>query len=85
MSSPTRACASGSLSMASTCRRSSAGASSGEQQPFDERDLAKLITHRLQLPGADHSTPLVAVTRTTTTVSSLPTLLPADILTAWQH
>jgi hypothetical protein len=56
-----------------------------ELQPFDERDLAKLITHRSQLPGADQSTPLVAVTRTAATVSSLPTLGPADLLTAWQR
>jgi uncharacterized protein len=56
-----------------------------EQQPFDERDLAKLITHRSQLPGADQSTPLVAVTRTGATVSSVPALGPADLLSAWQH
>jgi hypothetical protein len=58
-----------------------------EQQPFDERDLAKLITHRSQLPGADQSMPLVAVTRTAATVSSVPALGPADLLSAWtiQH
>ncbi len=29
-------------------------------KPFDGRDLARLIIHRSQLPGADDSTPLLA-------------------------
>lgn len=34
-----------------------------EKKPFDNRDLARLIPHRSQLPGADDTTPLLAVTR----------------------
>ncbi|WP_443065082.1 DUF234 domain-containing protein [Streptomyces sp. NBC_01336] len=28
-----------------------------EKKPFDNRDLARLVTHRSQLPGADDTTP----------------------------
>lgn len=56
-----------------------------ENKPFDARDLARLIVHRSQLPGADDSTPLVAVSRTGTTASGVTTLTPDDLLTAWDH
>jgi hypothetical protein len=55
-----------------------------ENHPFDERDLAQLITHRSQLPGADESTPLVVVTRNGSTVQSPSVLGPEDLLTAWR-
>jgi len=54
-----------------------------ENKPFDARDLARLIIHRSQLPGADDSTPLLAVSRTGTTASGVTTLTPDDLLTAW--
>lgn len=54
-----------------------------ENRPFDARDLARLITHRSQLPGADDTTPLLAVTRNGCTVPRIPSLTPEDLLAAW--
>ncbi|MEK8144497.1 hypothetical protein NKH18_30315 [Streptomyces sp. M10(2022)] len=34
-----------------------------ENRSFDGRDLARLIVHRSQLPGADEDTPLLVVSR----------------------
>ncbi len=51
--------------------------------PFDERDLAALIAHRSQVPGADDSTPLLAVARSGVAVSSATALGPEDLLAAW--
>ncbi|WP_443068284.1 DUF234 domain-containing protein [Streptomyces sp. NBC_01358] len=52
-----------------------------EKKPFDNRDLARLITHRSQLPGAD-DTPLLAVTRNDCT-ADVPSLTPEDLHGAW--
>jgi uncharacterized protein len=54
-----------------------------DNQPFDERDLADLITHRSQVPGAAESIPLVAVTRSGTRVTTPFVLGPEDLLNAW--
>jgi AAA+ ATPase superfamily predicted ATPase len=54
-----------------------------DNQPFDERDLADLVTHRSQVPGAAESTPLVVVTRSGTRVTSPVILGPEVLLTAW--
>ncbi|HWM39743.1 MAG TPA: DUF234 domain-containing protein [Streptomyces sp.] len=54
-----------------------------ENKPFDSRDLARLIEHRSQLPGADDSTPLLAVTRTSCTTPDVACLTPHDLLEAW--
>jgi AAA+ ATPase superfamily predicted ATPase len=54
-----------------------------ENKPFDHRDLARLITHRSQLPGADDDTPLIAVTRSGCTADGIRTLTPEDLLDAW--
>jgi uncharacterized protein len=54
-----------------------------ENKPFDQRDLARLRTHRSQLPGADDTTPLLAVTRNTATAVGIPTLTPAQLIEAW--
>ncbi|MGH3171459.1 MAG: ATP-binding protein, partial [Trebonia sp.] len=54
-----------------------------DQHPFDERDLADLITHRSKVPGADGATPLLAVTRSGARVSSLTVLGPEDLIAAW--
>lgn len=56
-----------------------------ENKPFDQRDLSRLITHRSQLPGADDSTPLLAVTRGGCTVEGLRHLTADDLLTAWRR
>ncbi|MEV0787221.1 hypothetical protein AB0I52_30510 [Streptomyces sp. NPDC050423] len=49
-----------------------------EKKPFDNRGLARLITHRSQLPGADDTTPLLAVTRSGC-AADVPTLTPEDL------
>jgi AAA+ ATPase superfamily predicted ATPase len=55
-----------------------------EAKPFDVRDLTRLIVHRSQLPGADESTPLLAVSRAGSTAGGeLTTLTPEDLLPAW--
>ncbi|TGB13310.1 DUF234 domain-containing protein [Streptomyces sp. MZ04] len=54
-----------------------------ESKPFDHRDLARLITHRSQLPGADDDTPLIAVTRSGCTADGIHTLTPEELLDAW--
>ncbi|OEV30574.1 ATPase [Streptomyces nanshensis] len=54
-----------------------------ENKPFDSRDLARLVTHRAQLPGADEATPLLAVSRSRCTVRGLQCLTPESLLTAW--
>ncbi|UGY91494.1 ATP-binding protein [Streptomyces gobiensis] len=54
-----------------------------ESKPFDARDLAQLITHRSQLPGAEDSTPLLAVARSGCTVGGIPCLTPDDLMAAW--
>jgi uncharacterized protein len=56
-----------------------------DHHPFDERDLAELIAHRSQLPGADESTPLLAVARGTVAVDSPKALGPEDLLAAWRR
>jgi hypothetical protein len=55
-----------------------------DNQPFDERDLAELITHRSQVPGADDATALVAVSRSGTRAASLTVLGPQALLDAWR-
>lgn len=54
-----------------------------DKRPFDERDLADLITHRSKVPGADDATPLLAATRSGARVSSLTVLGPEDLIAAW--
>ncbi|WP_328996395.1 ATP-binding protein [Kribbella sp. NBC_01245] len=54
-----------------------------ENKAFDTRDLARLISHRSQLPGASDTTPLVAVARSGCTVQAIQAFTPADLLAAW--
>ncbi|MER7793440.1 DUF234 domain-containing protein [Streptomyces sp. NPDC097640] len=54
-----------------------------ESKPFDSRDLARLITHRSQLPGADDTTPLLAVARSGCTAEGIPHLTPDQLIRAW--
>jgi uncharacterized protein len=55
-----------------------------ENKPFDGQDLSRLVIHRSRLPGADDTTPLLAVSRTGTTTSGVTILTPDDLLTAWK-
>jgi len=57
---------------------------SRDSQPFDERDLADLISHRSQVPEAGDATPLLAVSRSGMRVSSLTALGPQELLDAWR-
>jgi AAA+ ATPase superfamily predicted ATPase len=54
-----------------------------DNHPFDERDLAALIAHRSQVPGASEDTSLVAVARSGVSVSSPVAFGPDDLLGAW--
>jgi uncharacterized protein len=55
-----------------------------ENKPFDDRELARLIVHRSQLPGADESTPLLAVARAGCTAKGVEALSPEDLIAAWR-
>lgn len=54
-----------------------------ENKPFDERDLARLRTHRAQLPGAEENTPLIVVSRNGGAVEGTIRIGPDDLITAW--
>lgn len=56
-----------------------------DRHPFDERDLAELVAHRSRMPGADESTPLLAVARSPVAVGSPMALGPDDLLAAWRQ
>lgn len=55
-----------------------------EARPFDRHDLSDLMVHRSKLPGADSSTPLLAISRNGVDVDDVPHLGPADLLAAWR-
>ena len=55
-----------------------------DNKPFDANDLARLVIHRSQLPGADDTTPLLAVSRTGATSTGATVLTPDDLLAAWE-
>lgn len=55
-----------------------------ESRPFDSHDLTRLIVHRSQLPGADESTPLVAVARSGSTAAGIRTIGPEELISAWE-
>ena len=56
-----------------------------DQHPFDERDLASLIAHRSKMPGADGSTPLLAVARGPVIVDSAEGFGPERLIGAWRE
>jgi uncharacterized protein len=56
-----------------------------EDRAFDTHDLGRLVVHRSQLPGADDTTGLLAVTRSGRAVDGIPVLGPEDLLAAWRH
>ena len=55
-----------------------------ENRPFDAHDLAGLLRHRSQLPGADATTPLIAVARSGVSVDGVRAVGPDDLLAAWR-
>jgi AAA+ ATPase superfamily predicted ATPase len=55
-----------------------------ERRPFDRHDHAELIVHRAQLPGADTTTPLLAVSRSGSTADGLKVVGPAEIVSAFR-
>jgi uncharacterized protein len=55
-----------------------------DNRAFDAHDLARLVTHRSRLPGADDSTPLLAVSRAATRVDGVLALDPSDLMAAWR-
>jgi uncharacterized protein len=54
-----------------------------DEAPFDAHDLARLAQHRDRLPGTTPDTPLLAVSRTGSTVDGLTVLGPTELITAW--
>lgn len=54
-----------------------------DSSPFDSHDLARLVHHRGQLPGAEPNTPLVAISRTGGSVAGLTALTPAELIETW--
>ncbi|MFI7506693.1 DUF234 domain-containing protein [Micromonospora aurantiaca] len=55
-----------------------------ENGAFDGHDLARLLHHRAQLPGADDQTPVVAVVRSGRAVDGVTAIGPAELLAAWR-
>jgi hypothetical protein len=55
-----------------------------ENRPFDTHDLSRLYVHRTKLPGADASTPVVAVSRSGSAVADIDLIGPDDLLLAWR-
>jgi hypothetical protein len=55
-----------------------------ESRPFDAHDLGRLAQHRDRMPGTDAETPLLAVSRTGSSVGGLPMLEPEDLLAAYR-
>jgi AAA+ ATPase superfamily predicted ATPase len=55
-----------------------------ERRPFDGRDLARLILHRSQVPGAGDDTALLAVTRSGAVIEGITAVGPEQLLSAWQ-
>lgn len=53
-----------------------------ESQPFNRRELAALMVHRTQLPGASDDTPLIVVSRAGCIVDGVEAYSPGDLLNA---
>ena len=54
-----------------------------ENAPFGERDLARLVVHRSQLPGASIDTPMIAISRSGSSVDGVTTYTPESLIAAW--
>jgi hypothetical protein len=55
-----------------------------ERTPFDRHDLAQLMVHRAQLPGATDGTPLIVVARSGCDVDGVTIFGPDELLNAWR-
>jgi uncharacterized protein len=55
-----------------------------EEAPFGRRDLARLLVHRSQLPGASAETPLIVVTRSGCEVDDVTAFGAEALLNAWR-
>ena len=55
-----------------------------ERTPLGRRDLAELIVHRAQLPGATDDTPLIVVARSGCEVDGVTAFGPDELLNAWR-
>lgn len=55
-----------------------------ERRPFDIHDLAQLGSHRARMPGADETTPMLAVSRCGTTVDGALAIGPDELLAAYR-
>ena len=55
-----------------------------ERTPFDRHDLAQLMVHRSQLPGATDGTPLIVVARSGCDVDGVTAFGPDELLNAWR-
>lgn len=57
-----------------------------DSEPFDSKDLARLVRDREMVPGADVDTPLVCVSRTGFDVTGVHvSLTPDDLVKAWRR
>lgn len=54
-----------------------------ESAPFNSHDLGQLLKHRIQLPGAEVDTPLLAVSRSGFAVEGLAAISPEELLNAY--
>ncbi|MEP7738904.1 DUF234 domain-containing protein [Nocardioides sp. 31GB23] len=55
-----------------------------ETAAFDSHDLAALLVHRTQLPGADPDTPLIVISRSGCKVDGVTHLGPDDLIAAYR-
>ena len=55
-----------------------------EEAPFGRRDLARLLVHRSQLPGAGAETPLIVVARSGCEVDDVTAFGAEALLNAWR-
>ncbi|MGW3342973.1 ATP-binding protein [Nonomuraea rubra] len=55
-----------------------------ENRPFDSHDLRELIVHQAQMPGADTSTPLYAVSRSGCDVDGVTHITPEHLVDLWR-
>lgn len=54
-----------------------------DDAPFDSRDLGRLAAHRLQMPGADDDTAMLAASRSGSSVHGIDVFGPKDLIEAW--
>jgi hypothetical protein len=55
-----------------------------ERWPFDAHDIAELVVHRTKLPGAEPTTPLMAISRSGSSVDGATVIGPDEIVAAYR-